>query len=383
MKAPRPPGLLVLAVLALHLLLGREVQRLHAGWLQDAAPPPPPRLQVDFVREMVMAPPAVPPVARPPAAPPPKPPVAAMAGPALPASGVQDGAQVAPDGAASDAATGVAAAGAEAPGGPSAAASEPLAAASADAPAVAASAASAVPSPVTDEPGPEWPLSTRLSYRLTGHFRGPLNGTAQVDWLRKGRDYQVHLEVDLGLISRRMSSQGVLTPEGISPRRYDEETKLVLMDPRRAHVQFAGPDVQLASGAWEPVPRGAQDAASQFVQLTWLFLTGREPLRAGHAVRFPLVLPRRQYAWQYDVVGEALVDTPMGPVPAWHLKPARAAVGGDLLAEVWLAPTLDYLPVRLLIRQDAETHIDLVLRRAPLQAAPESADPSTSRRPSP
>lgn len=364
MKPARPPGLLVLAVLGLHLLLGREVLRIHDGWLDDLSPPVPPRMQVAFVQELAMQAPAAR-VAAPPAA-------------AHRATGRQQTAG-APERAAS-----------EPPRGPApAAVTEERVDVT---PSVVAAAASAppqdpVPQPgnpasavASDEPGPEWPLSTRLTYLLTGHYRGPLNGSAQVEWLRQGRDYQVHLDVDLGLISRRMSSQGVLTSAGIAPQRYDEETKLVLMDARRAHVRFLGPDVQLAHGAREPVPPGAQDSASQFVQLTWLFLTGREPLQAGHAVRFPLVLPRRQYAWQYDVVGEETLETPMGPIATWHLRPARAVAGGDLLAEVWLAPSLQYLPVRILIRQDAETHLDLVLKRAPLQAAPESPDPRIPRR---
>jgi hypothetical protein len=165
-----------------------------------------------------------------------------------------------------------------------------------------------------------------------------------------------------------------LTPDGIAPQRYDEETKLILGDARRASVFFLGKEVQLASGAREPVMRGGQDSASQFVQLTWLFLTGREPLQAGRVVQFPLVLPRRQYAWQYEVLGEETLDTPMGPVTSWHIRPARAPSGGDLVAEVWLAPSLQYLPVRLVIRQDADTYIDLMLKSAPLQAAPESSN---------
>lgn len=360
MKSMRPPGLLVLAVLGLHLLAGREVDRIQDGWRDGDRSRMPLRMQVEFVREMVMAPPPQPAAAQPvrvAAAPPPAPSPAPAADSAA-----------APEPAASS------------PEPPQAAASAPAEPASAPAPATATATTSAGPERSADEPGPEWPLSTRLTYLLTGHYRGPLSGTAQVEWLRQGRDYQVHLDVDLGLISRRMSSQGVLTPDGIEPQRYDEQTKLVMMEPRRATVHFLGAEVQFATGQREPLPRGAQDAASQFVQLTWLFLTGREPLQAGQSVRFPLVLPRRQYAWQYDVVGEETVDTPMGPVTSWHLKPARAAVGGDLLVEVWLAPTLQYLPVRLLIRQDAETHIDLVLQRAPLQAAPESTDPRIPRR---
>ena len=45
---------------------------------------------------------------------------------------------------------------------------------------------------------------------------------------------------------------------------------------------------------------------------------------------------------------------------------------GVLEAEVWFAPSLQYLPVRLLIRQDDATYVDLVLDQAPVQAAPQA-----------
>ncbi|MCY4753441.1 DUF3108 domain-containing protein [Pelomonas aquatica] len=356
MKSVRPPGLLVLAVLALHLLLGHEVQRIHEGWLSDGPPPMPERMQVALVREMTLQ---VPPAVRKEAPPPPPAPrreVAAQ-GAAEPAS---------------------APASAPEPVAPPAAVAE---AASTPPPITVAEAASA---PVDGEPGPEWPLSTRLSYALNGNYRGPIHGQAQVEWLRKGRDYQVNLDVAVGpsfapLITRRMSSQGRLTPEGIAPQRYDEETKFILGDPRRISVFFLAGEVQLASGVREPALGGGQDAASQFVQLTWLFLTGREQLQAGRVVQFPLVLPRRQYAWQYEVLGEEALDTPMGRLPTWHLRPGRPATGGDLTAEVWLAPALQYLPVRILIRHDPETSIDLMLKGAPLQAAPESPNDTPRR----
>ncbi|MBV8033668.1 DUF3108 domain-containing protein [Roseateles sp.] len=361
MKAVRPPVLLVLAVLALHLLLGHEVQRIQDGWVSEGPPPMPARMQVEFVRELE---PQAPLVARRATVPPPRPaapePQAAtqaLPPPSAPASSVEPP-------------------------------PEPVVAAASAPVDVATPVAGAASAAATDdEPGPEWPLSTRLSYVLTGNYRGPINGQAQVEWLRSGRDYQVHLDVGVGpsfapLITRRMSSQGRLTPDGIAPQRYDEETKIILGEGRRVSVFFLGAETQLASGAREPARRGAQDSASQFVHLTWLFLTGREPLQAGQMVRFPLVLPRRQYEdWQYVVVGEESVETAMGWMPAWHLRPARPADGGDLTAEVWLAPGLQYLPVRLVIRQDADNYVDLKLKRAPQQAAPESTDPA--RRPQP
>lgn len=353
----RPPALLVLAVLALHFLLGREVQRLHTGWLADNRPSMPARLQVALVREMVLkAPPVLPPL----------PHVAVSKLPLRRPAPPVPVAVPAPEPMA-EAASAPAPGAADAPEAPLAAASQP---ALADA-----------------EPGPEWPLSTRLSYALTGNYRGPIHGRAQVEWLRVGANYQVNLDVALGpsfapLIRRRMSSQGVLTPEGISPRRYDEETTPIVGTARRGSVRFVGEEVQLATGVREPALRGGQDAASQFVQLTWRFLTGREPLQAGHVVRQPLVLPRRQLDWQYEVLGEETLATPVGRLVSWHLRPTRTAGAGDLSAEVWLAPALQYLPVRLLIHQDADNYIDLMLNSAPLQeAAPESDDPTRSPKP--
>jgi hypothetical protein len=358
MRTPRPPWLLVLAVLALHLLLGHEVQRIQDGWASDG-PPTPPRMQVEFVREMVLqAPPAVRAVSRPPLLKllPKRETLAAVAAAASMPEPVPVPPQPEP---------------------------EPVADAASVAAEAAASVASAASAVSSDEPGPEWPLSTRLTYVLTGNYRGPVHGQAQVEWLRKGREYQVHLDVGVGpsfapLISRRMSSQGQLTPDGIAPQRYDEETRFIVGGGHRSSVFFLGGEVQLASGVRQPVARGAQDSASQFVQLTWLFLTGREALEPGRIVQLPLVLPRKQYAWQYEVVGEQLLDTPMGPVASWHIKPTRqtqqSAGGGDLIAEVWLAPSLQYLPVRLLIRQDEQTYVDLMLKSAPLQAAPESTN---------
>jgi hypothetical protein len=114
-----------------------------------------------------------------------------------------------------------------------------------------------------------------------------------------------------------------------------------------------------------------QDSASQFVHLTWLFTLRPELLQPGRSIELPLALPRVVEPWTYDVLASETLDTPAGPVPALHVKPRRESrPGGDLTAEMWVAPSLQYLPVRLLIRQDAETYIDLLIERLPEQAAP-------------
>ena len=220
----------------------------------------------------------------------------------------------------------------------------------------------------------EWPPSTRLSYTLSGNYRGPVEGQASVEWLASGARYQVHLEVGIGppfalLMSRRISSDGEITADGLVPRRYDEETRMVLREPRRLTIRFDDGLVRLPGGQALVRPSGVQDSASQFVQMTWLFTVRPELLRAGQSIEFPLALPRRVDRWTYDVVGNELLFTPLGAIDAVRVRPRLPQrPGTDLTAEFWVAPTLQNLPVRIVIRQDEETFVDLLLERLPLQA---------------
>jgi len=87
------------------------------------------------------------------------------------------------------------------------------------------------------------------------------------------------------------------------------------------------------------------------------------------SIEVPLALPRRVEVWQYDVVGPETLRMPFGEVNTVHVKPRRLVrSSSDLTAQMWFAPGLQYLPVRILVQQDADTFIDLQLQRAPQQA---------------
>jgi len=336
----------VLLVLVLHLWLAVALDEMRLDWETVAEMPK--RLQVAYVRELVQAEPPTPPTRTVP-----KPKPRLPEAPAVPASAPEPAPEPLPT---------------PAPPPVVAVAAEPFI----EAPPVPVEApASAVAAAVPFE----WPASTRLSYVLTGNYRGEVNGNAQVEWIRQGERYQINLDVAVGpsfapLISRRMTSDGELTPQGLRPLRYDEDTKILFRERRRVSVLFQGADVVLANGKRESAEPGVQDTASQFVQLTWLFLTQREQFEPGRVVEMPLALPRKLYRWRYEVIGDETLQTPMGPIQSWHLRPQREAGGGDLTAEVWIAPRLQYLPVRLRIHQDANTFIDLMLKAPPQQAAP-------------
>jgi hypothetical protein len=170
------------------------------------------------------------------------------------------------------------------------------------------------------------------------------------------------------VVERRMLSDGELTPEGLKPHRYDQETDIPLRGTQRETVRFDGDTIALATGKTVPTMPGVQDAASQFVQLTWYFLTHPERLQPGQEVAFrwpcrggpPLALPGA--AARADGAALGRCGPTRKPLPG-SLKPNEVAV------QMWIAPTLQYLPVRITMNWRDEATLDMVLDGAPLQAA--------------
>ena len=152
---------------------------------------------------------------------------------------------------------------------------------------------------------------------------------------------------------------------------------MVMRDRRRVSVVFEPDAVVLANGERRERLAGVQDTASQFVQLTYMFSIQPELLRVGNIVAFPLALPRTMDNYAYEVTDDERVVTPFGTLAAFHLKPRPRTPkrANQLSAELWIAPELRYLPVRIRIEQDAANFVDLVISRKPEIAGVESEPP--------
>jgi len=374
-RAPlRRPGVLLTAcvVVLAHLWVADELleDRLGFGAAKDAIR----RMEVAYVRELALAAPPEPTAARATISTRPKRRRVAAAKPPTPASAPASAVPATPEP--------VQLAQVESPPPEPAApspAAEPASAMAAPASEVVAPTVSAGPSPPASAPAStaqpfDWPPSTRLAYTLAGNYRGEVQGDATVEWIRVGTRYQVHLEALVGppfapILMRRVSSEGELSERGLTPQRFAGEQRVAFRH-RRWAMQFEPERVKLPEGREAASMPGVQDEASLFVQLTWIFTTQPQLLRVGQMIEVPLALPRRVEVWQYDVVGEELLRLPFAEVPTMHVKPRRAArPGGDMTAQMWFAPGLQYLPVRILIHQDAQTFVDLTLQRPPQQSA--------------
>ena len=379
---------LILAVLLAHALLGLRVASSVIGW--NTAPRTKPMV-VTFTKRVL-------PTAPPPAtAPVPAPPApthhasrAARASSAPPPASAPANANPTPDSRAElDAQAQALAADlerqqrardeAQAASAASARAAELATAASSVAAAASAAAASA---PVAGPARPpfEWPPATRLTYTLTGE-RGVgvhIYGKSTVEWRHEGSRYQVQFDVHISpLIDQHMYSEGGLGADGLSPQHYDESFSFLFATPRTRKIEFGDSDVTLNNGNRVIKLPQTQDGASQFVQFVWMFYNHPDWLVPGHIVQIPLALPNNLRRWSYMVMGTERLDLAFGSIDAVHLKPILDGPRrpNEYPFDIWTAPSLQYLPVQILVKVDEHTWALLALDDLPMQAAGERPAP--------
>lgn len=194
-----------------------------------------------------------------------------------------------------------------------------------------------------------FPGSVRLKYDVKGEIKGFnyfVNG--ELLWLQDGKTYDARMEISHFLLgSRVQTSTGQLGLHGLEPTRFGDKVRSEVaahFERNKGKITFSAntPDAALLPGA--------QDQLSVFVQLAAML--GGDPLRypTGTEIPFQAVGPRSAESWVFKVGETEKLTLPGGEVRA--VKLTRPALGEfDAKAEIWLAPDMAYLPVRIRLSQ--------------------------------
>lgn len=196
----------------------------------------------------------------------------------------------------------------------------------------------------------------RLRYQVAAQIRGiDLKATAELVWRHDGKDYEARLETVLPLVPPRVQqSSGQLTPEGLAPTRYAEKAR----NEEAAH--FERDKGLLSFSNNQPsvtLQPGAQDRLSVMLQLGAII--GGAPERHGPGVTIDVQTAgtRDAEVWQFSVESQEELALPGGSQKAIKLvRTPRKPF--DQTVELWLAPGMDYVPVRVRLTQPNGDRLD-------------------------
>lgn len=214
-----------------------------------------------------------------------------------------------------------------------------------------------------------WPKATRVAYKLEGNFRGPFYGQATVEWVRQNARYQVRLDATVPVVGGiNMISEGSIVPTGLSPERYESVNRLFFKTSKPSVLKFEDQEVVLATGERVPRTPDTQDPVSHLIHLAYRFILQPQLLQKGNTFEMPLASSKRSEVIAYDVIEQETLHTGMGDVVTMHVKPRRLTQDKNaLLGDIWFAPSLQYLPIRIYAKWSDEIYVDMQMDGAPQQ----------------
>lgn len=201
-----------------------------------------------------------------------------------------------------------------------------------------------------------FPPSIHLKYKTNGEVKGfayYVNGDLQ--WKQDGKTYSARLEVSHFLLgSRVQTSRGELGATGLEPIRFGDKVR----SERAAHFERSKGKVSFSANTPDaPLVPGTQDQLSTLLQLGAMLGGSPASFPEGTLVPFESVGPESVESWVFKVGPQEKLTLPGGQVSA--IKLVREAVGDyGTRGEVWLAPSMGYLPVRIRLIESNGNFVD-------------------------
>lgn len=212
----------------------------------------------------------------------------------------------------------------------------------------------------TTAPPVRLPAPIKLAFDVAGQAKKfDYQARAELVWQHDGARYEARQEISAFLVgSRTQRSTGLVTPQGLQPERFGDRNR----SERAAHFDYTRGRVTFSANTPEAaVSPGAQDRLSVFIQLAGLLAATPERFVPGTQLTLTTVSATSADRWTFTVEAPETMNLPAGALPTLKLQrlPRRDY---DQKAELWLAPSMGYLPVRIKITQANGDFADLRLR---------------------
>lgn len=204
------------------------------------------------------------------------------------------------------------------------------------------------------------PPPTRLAFDVSGQAKKfAYNARAELLWQHDGSRYEARQEISAFLVgSRTQRSVGAITAQGLLPEKFSDKSR----SEQAAHFDYAQGRITFSANTPQaPASPGVQDRLSVFIQLGALLAADPGRFVPGTQITLTTVSARSADRWTFTIEGPETLDLPSGATPTLKLQ-RLPRKDYDQKAELWVAPALGYLPVRIKLTQANGDFADLLLR---------------------
>ena len=192
-----------------------------------------------------------------------------------------------------------------------------------------------------------FPASINIDYKMTSSVA---NGIANLVWKRTGSDYEIDTSIQAtGFFTSmfvgvfRQISRGEVTNDGVRPNFFSLQRGEAGAD--TAEFNRVAKELKIIKHGethLSPLPERMQDMQSFLFQMAH---DAAQMKPDQNTIDVQVTNARKVYQYKFKRIGEEVVQTRLGAIPAIHLK-SEAADPEDVY-EVWLSPKHFYLPIKL------------------------------------
>ncbi|WP_175015678.1 DUF3108 domain-containing protein, partial [Burkholderia lata] len=239
----------------------------------------------------------------------------------------------------------------------------------------AGAASAAVPGPATNGVKFTPPPSGDLQYDT--FYNGMQNMIGTIRWRTDGRTYDLSVSMPVPFVGPfTYRSEGRIDAFGVAPDRYVEKRgkrpeDIAIFNREIRQVVFT----RTPNNA--PLPDGVQDRFSMLMQLSGLVRGNPSAYKPGVTQQFFVIDNNSGETWPIAVIGDEQVQTQAGSIGARHFMRLPRRDGDTRRIDMWLAPSLGWLPARLVQTEPSGAQIELLWHgRLAAPGAPSDAEPA-------
>jgi hypothetical protein len=193
------------------------------------------------------------------------------------------------------------------------------------------------------------PPSADLSYSIKATQSGlPLSGDARLKWRAEDKQFMVAMETRAMVVGKILDakSEGAIDEYGLAPvsfteKRFRKDPTITTFDRQTKAISFS------ASSDTYPLVGGEQDRSSAIWQLISIARAAQGKFKPGSEWTFFVAGEHDAEPWIFKIMTPDNIKTPLGELHAVHIVKAPPPGSKGQQLDIWLAPSLEWYPVRL------------------------------------